>query len=454
MPASPSPPRGAVREVAATFLRIGLTAFGGPAAHIAIMRHELVERRKWISEAHFLDLLGATNLIPGPNSSEMTMHLGFVRAGWHGLLAGGVAFLLPAMLIVLGIAWAYVEYGATPAAGWLLYGIKPVIIPLIALALWSLGRAAVKGPVTVAVGIGALALDLLGVNFVAVLLGGGAAVMLLDNARRLRHRPGATLALPLPMLGGGLGGLAASSATGFTCGHGVNLPEDRALLYGSGYVLFAYMQADLVQANGWLTEQQLLDAIAIGQFTPGPLSASATFVGYILGGVPGALLATAALYAPAFLVVALSNPLIPRIRNSRWASGFLDGVNVAALALMIAVTWELGQAALVDPFTLVTGAIAAVVLVRWKLSSAWVVLSARRWGCSARGVSAAAQKSTAPIRGSLEVSLSRQSCKVTRRAAVVLGGFFPQSSSSKPSPVSGSQPRALGRRSDLAGRFS
>lgn len=375
MPASPSPPRGAVREVAATFLRIGLTAFGGPAAHIAIMRHELVERRKWISEAHFLDLLGATNLIPGPNSSEMTMHLGFVRAGWRGLLAGGVAFLLPAMLIVLGIAWAYVEYGATPAAGWLLYGIKPVIIPLIALALWSLGRAAVKGPVTVAVGIGALALDLLGVNFVAVLLGGGAAVMLLDNARRLRHRPGATLALPLPMLGGGLGGLAASSATGFSLwGMALIFLKIGALLYGSGYVLFAYMQADLVQANGWLTEQQLLDAIAIGQFTPGPLSASATFVGYILGGVPGALLATAALYAPAFLVVALSNPLIPRIRNSRWASGFLDGVNVAALALMIAVTWELGQAALVDPFTLVTGAIAAVVLVRWKLSSAWVVL--------------------------------------------------------------------------------
>lgn len=375
MPASPSPPRGAVREVAATFLRIGLTAFGGPAAHIAIMRHELVERRKWVSEAHFLDLLGATNLIPGPNSSEMTMHLGFVRAGWRGLLAGGVAFLLPAMLIVLGIAWAYVEYGATPAAGWLLYGIKPVIIPLIALALWSLGRAAVKGPVTVAVGIGALALDLLGVNFVAVLLGGGAAVMLLDNARRLRHRPGATLALPLPMLGGGLGGLAASSATGFSLwGMALIFLKIGALLYGSGYVLFAYMQADLVQANGWLTEQQLLDAIAIGQFTPGPLSASATFVGYILGGVPGALLATAALYAPAFLVVALSNPLIPRIRNSRWASGFLDGVNVAALALMIAVTWELGQAALVDPFTLVTGAIAAVVLVRWKLNSVWVVL--------------------------------------------------------------------------------
>lgn len=375
MPASPSPPRGAVREVATTFLRIGLTAFGGPAAHIAIMRHELVERRKWVSEAHFLDLLGATNLIPGPNSSEMTMHLGFVRAGWRGLLAGGVAFLLPAMLIVLGIAWAYVEYGATPAAGWLLYGIKPVIIPLIALALWSLGRAAVKGPVTVAVGIGALALDLLGVNFVAVLLGGGAAVMLLDNARRLRHRPGATLALPLPMLGGGLGGLAASSATGFSLwGMALIFLKIGALLYGSGYVLFAYMQADLVQANGWLTEQQLLDAIAIGQFTPGPLSASATFVGYILGGVPGALLATAALYAPAFLVVALSNPLIPRIRNSRWASGFLDGVNVAALALMIAVTWELGQAALVDPFTLVTGAIAAVMLVRWKLNSAWVVL--------------------------------------------------------------------------------
>ncbi len=368
---TPAPARGNWREVAAIFLRIGLTAFGGPAAHIAIMRHELVERRKWVSEAHYLDLLGATNLIPGPNSSEMSMHLGFVRAGWIGLLAGGVAFLLPAMIIVLGIAWGYVRYGTTPAVEWLLYGIKPVTIPLIVLALWGLGRKAVKGATTALVGLVALAAHLAGVNFVIVLLAGGAVVMLADNARPLRPGAGRALWLPLPLLGG----LASGSASGFSLWNMTLIfLKIGALLYGSGYVLFAYMQADLVQANGWLTEQQLLDAIAIGQFTPGPLSTSATFIGYVLGGVPGAVLATAGIYAPAFVAVALSNPLIPRIRRSRWAGAFLDGVNVAALALMVGVTWELGRAALVDPFTVLIGAVAAALLVRWRINSTWVVL--------------------------------------------------------------------------------
>lgn len=369
---TPTPSRGNWREVAAIFLRIGLTAFGGPAAHIAIMRHELVERRKWVSEAHYLDLLGATNLIPGPNSSEMSMHLGFVRAGWIGLLAGGVAFLLPAMIIVLGIAWAYVRYGSTPAVEWLLYGIKPVTIPLIVLALWGLGRKAVKGVTTALVGLAALVAHLAGANFVIVLLAGGAAVMLVENARHLRSGAGRALWLPLPLLGSGL---ASGSASGFSLwSMTLIFLKIGALLYGSGYVLFAYMQADLVRANGWLTEQQLLDAIAIGQFTPGPLSTSATFIGYILAGMPGAVLATAGIYAPAFLVVALSNPLIPRIRRSRWAGAFLDGVNVAALALMAGVTWELGRAALIDPFTVLVGAVAAVLLVRWQVNSAWVIL--------------------------------------------------------------------------------
>ena len=356
------------REITAQFLRIGLTAFGGPAAHVAIMRHELVERRKWMSEAHFLDLLGATNLIPGPNSSEMAMHIGFVRAGWAGLLGGGVGFLLPSMLIVLGMAWGYVEFGATPAVEWLLYGIKPVIIPLIALALWNLGRAAVKGPATVAVGIGALAASLLGVDFVVVLLGSGVVMMLVRNASRASR--GSAALLPLPLLGG----VAAGAASFSVWGMALTFLKIGALLYGSGYVLFAYLQADLVEANGWLTEQQLLDAIAVGQLTPGPLSTSATFIGYLLAGVPGAVVATVAIYLPAFVVVALSNPLIPRIRGSRWAGHFLDGVNVAAVALMLEVMLELGQAALVNTYTVVIAGVAAALLLRWRVNSAWLVL--------------------------------------------------------------------------------
>jgi chromate transporter len=349
-------------EVFAVFFRIGATAFGGPAAHIAIMRHELVERRKWISEQHFLDMLGATNLIPGPNSSEMAMHIGYVRAGLIGLLAGGVAFLLPAMLIVLVLAWMYQEYGTTPAAGWLLYGIKPVIIPLIVLALWGLGQKAVKGRLTGLVGIAALGLYFAHVNFVILLIGGGLAVMTVQNVGR--HGS------PLLLLGIGPALAVPAAATKVSLGKlFLVFLKIGAVLYGSGYVLFAFMHADLVGKNGWLTEQQLIDAIAVGQVTPGPLSASATFVGYLLKGVPGALVATTGFYLPAFVIVALSNPLIPRLRRSAWAGSFLDGVNVTALALMAAVTWELARAAFPDAYTLLVGGAAAVLLFRFKANS-------------------------------------------------------------------------------------
>ncbi len=367
----PTPPNPArwheMVRVGGTFLRIGATAFGGPAAHIAIMRHELVERRKWISEQHFLDLLGATNLIPGPNSSEMTMHIGYVRAGLGGLLAGGIAFVLPGMVITLGLAWAYTRYGTTPAAEWLLYGIKPVIIPLIVLALWSLGRKAVTDRLTAAVGIAALALYFRGVNFVIVLLGGGLAVTL------ARRRVNVRALVSFPLAGVGLAAPAAGS--------GYSLPalawaflKIGGLLYGSGYVLFAFMQAELVERHGWLSGQALIDAIAVGQMTPGPLSTSATFVGYLLGGVPGAVVATAAFYLPAFVVVALSNPLIPRIRASKSVSSLLDGVNVASLGLMAAVTWELGRAAFVDAYAVLVGVLGALLLWRYKVGSAVLVI--------------------------------------------------------------------------------
>jgi chromate transporter len=360
-------------EVAAVFLRIGATAFGGPAAHIAIMRHELVERRQWLDEQHFLDLLGATNLIPGPNSSEMAMHVGFVRAGLAGLIAGGLGFLLPAMLIVLGLAWAYLRYGTTPAAGWLLYGIKPVIIPLIVLAIWSLGRRAVKDRLTALVGVAALGLYFAGINFVILLVASGLVVMLARHAARLRREHLVRAMLPLPLIPPAL---AASS----TAVAGFSLWEMfliflkiGALLYGSGYVLFAYMQADLVTRHAWLTQHQLIDAIAVGQMTPGPLSTSATFVGYLLAGVPGALIATGAFYLPSFVIVALSNPLIPRLRRSAWAGSFLDGVNVAALGIMGAVTWQLARSAFPDAFALLVGLAAAGLLLRYRLNSVWLV---------------------------------------------------------------------------------
>jgi len=357
-------------EVAALFLKLGLMAFGGPAAHIAMFRDEVVKRRKWIDDQHFLDMLGATNLIPGPNSTEMAIHLGFVRAGWAGLIAGGAAFILPAMLIVIGLARVYVQFGATPQAGWLLYGIKPVIIAIILQALWGLGRTAIKGPLTVVVGTVVLVLYFLGVNEIALLFASGLVVMAGENLRRMKTTNLAGIIVPL----GGLS-LPALAATAF------NLPlmfliflKIGSVLYGSGYVLLAFLRADFVARLGWLTDQQLIDAIAIGQVTPGPVFTTATFIGYMLGGLPGALLATLGIFLPSFIFVALSNPFIPRLRNSPWASGLLDGVNVASLGLMAGVTWQLGRASLVDPFTILLALAAAVLLFRYKVNATWLVL--------------------------------------------------------------------------------
>jgi chromate transporter len=365
-----APHRHALQEVIVLFLRLGITAFGGPAAHIAMFRDETVERRKWVTDQHFLDLLGATNLIPGPNSTEMAIHLGFVRAGWAGLIAGGASFILPAMLIVMALAWAYVRFGATPEANWLLYGIKPAVIAIIVQALWGLGQKAVQGPLTAVVGLVVLLLYLLGVNELALLFAGGLVVMAGENLSRLRKTGLAGIVAPL----GGLA-LPALAAAPFS------LPlmfltflKIGAVLYGSGYVLLAFLRADFVVRLGWLTDQQLVDAIAIGQVTPGPVFTTATFIGYLLGGVPGALLGTLGIFLPSFVFVALSNPLIPRLRNSPWASGLLDGVNVASLGLMAAVTLQLGRAALIDPLTVVLALAALGLLFHAKVNSAWLVI--------------------------------------------------------------------------------
>jgi chromate transporter len=364
---------GRLKEVIALFLRLGFTAFGGPAAHIAIMRDEVVRRRRWVDDQTFLDLLGATNLIPGPNSTEMTMHLGYVRAGWPGLIAGGACFVLPAMLMVIGLGWAYQRYGTTPEVGWLLYGIKPVVIGLILNALWALGRRAVKGRLTAVVGAVVLGLYLLGYNEIALLFAGGVVVMLASNLHRLRKMPlGAAL---LPAMGLATP-LAAASASGFSLPLlFVTCLKIGAVLYGSGYVLLAFLRADFVTRLGWLTDQQLLDAIAVGQVTPGPLFTSATFIGYLLGGVQGALLATLGIFLPSFVFVAISNPFVPRLRRSPWFGGLLDGVNVASLALMAAVTLQVARASVVDWITALLGVAATVLLLRFKVNSTWLVLA-------------------------------------------------------------------------------
>jgi len=355
------------------FLKLGVTGFGGPAAHIAMMHDETVKRRRWLDDQGFLDLVGATNLIPGPNSTEMAIHLGFLRAGWPGLIVGGLCFIVPAMFIVMALAWVYLRFGSMPQAEGLLYGVKPVVIAIIVQALWNLGRKAVKSPLTAAVGLAVVVLYFFGVNEIALLFAGGLFVMISANLRRLRTQ-GMGLFLAPSFTGSNF--LASSALVSVPFG----LPmlfltflKIGAVLYGSGYVLLAFLRADFVVRFGWLTDHQLMDAVAIGQITPGPLFTTATFIGFILGGMPGALIATLGIFLPSFIFVALSNPLIPRMRRSAWVGGLLDGVNVASLGLMAAVTWHLGRASLTGPLTILLALIALGLLIRFKINSTWLI---------------------------------------------------------------------------------
>jgi len=375
---------GALREVVGLFLKLGCIAFGGPAAHVALFREEVVTRRRWVTEERFLDLLGMTNLIPGPNSTEMAIHLGYIRAGWPGLVAGGVCFIVPAMLIVWALAWAYVRYGTQPQAVWLLYGIKPVIIAVVVQAVWGLLRTAVKGPLLAAVGVAVLALYLAGVNEIALLFAGGAVVLIARGVHVGRAAVGAVpfaalLGGAAPAIAQGAAAAAASQTTLFLV-----FLKIGSVLYGSGYVLLAFLRSDFVNRLGWLTDRQLLDAVAIGQFTPGPVLTTATFVGYLVGGGPGAVLATVGIFLPGFVFVAASHPLLPRIRASRWTAAILDGVNVAALGLMAGVAWELGRAAIVDAVTAALALVAVVLLIRFKTSSVWLILGGGAVGIAYR----------------------------------------------------------------------
>jgi chromate transporter len=362
-------------ELAILFLKLGTIAFGGPAAHIAMMEDEVVRRRRWMTREEFLDLLGATNLIPGPNSTEMAIHVGHRRAGWKGLVVAGTSFILPAMLIVMGFAWAYVRYGSVPQVKSVLYGVKPVIIAIVLQALWSLGRAALKTKLLAGIGIAGVILSFLGLHELLVLLGGGLIVMAvrLIGRRNKGQRSFRSLISASPLIAF----LQTETATASFSMAMLFLffLKVGAVLYGSGYVLLAFIRADLVDRWHWLTESQLLDAVAVGQVTPGPVFTTATFIGYVLGGTKGAVVATVGIFLPAFVFVAASGPLVPRIRRSVTAGAFLDGVNAAALALMIVVTYQLGRAAIFDFTTIALAILSGAILFSFRVNSAWLVLA-------------------------------------------------------------------------------
>ena len=338
----------------------------------------MVRKRKWLTQGEFLDLLGATNLIPGPNSTEMAIHIGHRRAGFPGLLVAGSSFILPAASIVAVIAWAYVRYGKLPEAHGLLYGIKPVIIAIVAQALWRLGRSAIKSQWLAFIVIGAIVATAFGMNELLVLLGAG---LLSGMSKGLPGQNGSRPLLALAPVTGSAFGMAQAGTASIAAGttkFSLGLlfwffAKVGAVLFGSGYVLLAFLKSDLVEHWGWLTESQLLDAISVGQFTPGPVFTTATFIGYILGGASGAVVATLGIFLPAFIFVALSGPLVPKLRHSKLAGAVLDGVNAGSLALMAVVTFELSRSALIDPTTLFLAALSAFLLFRYKINSAWLV---------------------------------------------------------------------------------
>jgi chromate transporter len=368
-----------LRELAWLFLKLGTIAFGGPAAHIAMMEDEVVRRRKWLSREKFLDLLGATNLIPGPNSTEMAIHIGYLRAGWAGLLVAGSCFIFPAAVIVSGFAWAYVTYGSLPETARVLYGVKPVIIAIVLQAFWGLARTAVKTKLLSAIGFIATVSAFLRVNELLVLFAAGivCAIAQMILARGRSGKKNLHSFFPIS-----LGGIFQAATTGgATTGAAIGLMplflfflKVGSVLFGSGYVLLAFLRGDLVERWHWLTNAQLLDAIAVGQVTPGPVFTTATFIGYVLAGPKGAVVATIGIFLPAFVFVAISGPLVPRIRRSPTAGAFLDGVVVASLALMVVVTYELGKAALIDLPTIGLALVSSLLLLRWKVNSAWLVL--------------------------------------------------------------------------------
>lgn len=347
--------RGRLAELLVVFGSLGIIGFGGPAAHIALMRREVVERRRWLTDAQLVDMIGITSLIPGPNSTELAMLVGRLRGGGAGLAVAGLAFILPAAAIVLVLAWAYVTFGQTPTGEALLYGIKPVVVALVGVALVAFARTALTGPLRIAVAAAVSLLWVAGVNELVLLAAGAVAVAVTRVGTR---HPWTAIGLVLP-----LAGAAAAAAVNLLTLATVFLKAG-ALLYGSGYVLLAFLRGDLVERLGWLTDAQLLDAVAIGQVAPGPLFTTATFIGYVLAGIPGAVVATIAIFLPAFVLVAIIGPIVERLRDRPLAAALLDGVNAAAIGLMAAVSVQLGASAIRDPLT-VALALTATAALWW-----------------------------------------------------------------------------------------
>lgn len=372
-----------MKDIAAYFLRLGILAFGGPAAHIAMMEEQTVRRRHWVSREKFLDLLGAANLIPGPTSTETAIYIGYEQAGWVGLLVAGVCFIIPAAVIVTVLAWAYVLFGSLPQVADLFYGVKPVVIAIILQALWSLGRGAAKTRFLLICGLAAFGASVLGLSPLLVIFGIGSLAGLVRWVTEMGHRkklglPSLFLLLVAPVLAfcvqaGGDYLEPSSSSYGLWPLFLIFLKVG-FVVFGSGYVLLAFLHTDLVAHLHWITNSQLLDAIAVGQVTPGPVFTTATFIGYLLGGPVGAAVATIGIFLPGFILVAISGPLIPRIRTSSIASAFLDGVIVASLALMAFVTYQLGASALIDVVTVGLTLVSLVLLFRFHVNSAWLVL--------------------------------------------------------------------------------
>lgn len=380
--------QGSVGEVARYFLRLGVIAFGGPAAHIAIMRRELAQNRGWTTDQELVDMLGATNLIPGPNSTEMTMHLGAVRAGWRGLWVAGLCFIFPAALMTLGLAWAYVRYGTTPAGEGIILGVQPFMLAIIVQAIWGLKGAMLKGVETFALVFVVAFASVAGVGEVVLIFGAGLALLLVHTLVRLFTRNARQNLGDVPKQRRGRWrgpftrrwALAPLTLASHPPGYSpwellLVFLKIGSLLYGSGYVLLAFMQTEFVDHRGWLTQAQLVDAISAGQFTPGPVFSTAAFAGYVMGGWQGGILGAIGIFLPSFVFVTLTHPVVPRLRRSAWAAPFLDGVNAAALALMVVVTVRLGLEVLDGWYSAVLFAAGIFALLRFNPNSAWLVLA-------------------------------------------------------------------------------
>jgi len=359
--------RGSLAEVAREFLRLGLIAYGGPAAHVAMMEEQFVRRRGWLTRERFLDLLGAVNLLPGPSSTELAIYFGEIRAGLAGLIVAGACFILPAATLVTGLAWAYMKFGALPQVAGLLFGIKPVVVALVAQAVWNLGKTALRHVALAALAVSVILLAMVGVHAVWLLIGAGLLWMILREGKRLasnRAALGAWFGLGTSAMGGALGVLPIF----------FYFLKIGAVLIGSGYVLLPILRGDLVLKLHWLTDAQLLDAVAVSQATPGPFFTVATFIGFILAGWKGAALATLGMFLPAFVYVGITSGFLPKLRKSPLAGAFLDGVNAAAVALMAFVGWQFGRAALVNIPAVILAVLSGVLVFRYKVNSTWLVL--------------------------------------------------------------------------------